>query len=591
MLVVVVDDKSSLKKMVKKKRQSKRLTLHKKYKIIKKVAEHKRKERKKEALHRKKPTNPGIPNSWPFKEELMCELEKNRLDLVAKKADLRTARRELELKRKKEDKAAIKALALPMAQSATTVEARDATFQKARMEAINTAHVIFYVLDARDPIGSRSVTFEDGVIGKAKKKIVYLLNKIDLVTPDVAEKWTNYLRRFHPTIPVKALNASAVEVNKSIGTRGLSRGVKKHQIKNSAATALYSKTQKLGGLRDNGNIKPLRAFLKEFSRVMKENETGNSKTLPLKFAFFGYPNVGKTTLINSLKKREVGIVSSEPFSTKELSETRLDAECVLLDCPALDPEYSHDSSVILRHAISATYLLDPVPIIAAILSRGKKSNFLHYFQIPMFKDTEDFLTKLANKRHMLRKGGEPNLLLMARTMLKEIGNGSIPLNCVVPMTKAEKFVMPEWFQQMNQEVFKESEKSLFSSTIDIELHSRLHLSSSNISNSAGETIEYDIAVGDMSAFLSGDDETDDEQSCSSGAEEEDEDLESQEDDMEIDQDDDMEVEEKTTTPVAVVVAPVAVVVVTKDKFESPKPKEPAAPRRSARHSGRKKLNL
>mmetsp|Transcript_2280 Transcript_2280/g.2763 ORF Transcript_2280/g.2763 Transcript_2280/m.2763 type:complete len:106 (-) Transcript_2280:315-632(-) len=72
--------------MVKKKGKSKRTTLADKYKIQRKVTETHRKRKKmaKRDLkagivrHDKTKKDPGIPNSWPFKQELLQEIRKSR---------------------------------------------------------------------------------------------------------------------------------------------------------------------------------------------------------------------------------------------------------------------------------------------------------------------------------------------------------------------------------------------------------------------------------------------------------------------------------------------------------------------------------
>ena len=61
-----------------KKSKSKRMSLKQKYKIVKKVKEHhkkKAKEEKKLGKKRVPPKDPGIPNQWPFKAELLKELD------------------------------------------------------------------------------------------------------------------------------------------------------------------------------------------------------------------------------------------------------------------------------------------------------------------------------------------------------------------------------------------------------------------------------------------------------------------------------------------------------------------------------------
>lgn len=72
-----------------KKSKSKRMSLKQKYKIVKKVKEHhkkKAKEEKKSGRKQKAPKDPGIPNQWPFKADLLKELdwEKQRATAVDK---------------------------------------------------------------------------------------------------------------------------------------------------------------------------------------------------------------------------------------------------------------------------------------------------------------------------------------------------------------------------------------------------------------------------------------------------------------------------------------------------------------------------
>lgn len=67
------------------KSKTKRKTLHQKYKIIRKVKEHKKKkakELKKLGGKVKPPKDPGIPAAWPFKEQLLKEIEMAKLKEV-----------------------------------------------------------------------------------------------------------------------------------------------------------------------------------------------------------------------------------------------------------------------------------------------------------------------------------------------------------------------------------------------------------------------------------------------------------------------------------------------------------------------------
>lgn len=79
--------------------KSKRVSLKKKYKIIRKVKEHhkkKAKEAKKLGHHRKPKVekDPGIPNDWPFKEQELKALEARRARAIEELEQKKAARKE-----------------------------------------------------------------------------------------------------------------------------------------------------------------------------------------------------------------------------------------------------------------------------------------------------------------------------------------------------------------------------------------------------------------------------------------------------------------------------------------------------------------
>ena len=66
------------------------------------------------------------------------------------------------------------------------------------------ADVVLQVLDARDPMGCRSAQVERAIVAAgARKKLVLVLNKIDLVPKEIVEKWVKYLRNEFPTLAFK----------------------------------------------------------------------------------------------------------------------------------------------------------------------------------------------------------------------------------------------------------------------------------------------------------------------------------------------------------------------------------------------------
>lgn len=79
------------------------------------------------------------------------------------------------------------------------------TFYKEFKKVVDAADVIIQVLDARDPLGSRCPQVEDMIINSGQnKKLVLLLNKIDLVPKSNVQEWLKYLRSQYPTVAFKA---------------------------------------------------------------------------------------------------------------------------------------------------------------------------------------------------------------------------------------------------------------------------------------------------------------------------------------------------------------------------------------------------
>ncbi|KAG2768812.1 hypothetical protein JG687_00018862 [Phytophthora cactorum] len=458
--------------MVKKKGKSKRLSLHKKYKIARKVREHKRQERKAEKLNQhKKKKDPGIPNNWPFKEELLLQVEQARLAEI-------DAQRQAQQQRK-EDKKKAKQLAKLQRNLANDVAhvtplSVEMQAKKDLKHAVQAADVVLVVLDARDPQGSRSLSLEDGLVAKGQKKIVLVLNKIDLVSAETAQKWVTYLRRFHPTIPVRALNTKISDSSKK------TKQEKGHK-------ALYDRQQEISGMRDNGEVQPLRVFLDGLAHKTDK---------PISVAVVGYPNVGKSTLINSIKRRQMVNVSSIPLSTKTAQEVHYGEKIVLVDCPALDPDYSDESSAILRHGIAGVFVEDPVPVVKSVIERGDAMNLMQTLQIPVFRNHEEFLAKLAIKRNMLRKGGDPDILMVARTFLQNLGKGVYSPSCLPPAKSKSRFELPAWYKKLDLSKLADAETLLFSSNPTG--HKRvLTFKAAPVSHAAGETTEYDLVMGQL----------------------------------------------------------------------------------------------
>ena len=79
------------------------------------------------------------------------------------------------------------------------------TFYKEFKKVVEAADVLIEVLDARDPLGSRCPQVEEMIMNSgSSKKLVLLLNKIDLVPKQNVQAWLKFLRSQYPTVAFKS---------------------------------------------------------------------------------------------------------------------------------------------------------------------------------------------------------------------------------------------------------------------------------------------------------------------------------------------------------------------------------------------------
>jgi nuclear GTP-binding protein len=417
--------------MVKKNTQSKRVTLKKKYKVAKKVREHHRKIKKidkKKAKSGRRPKMENIPNSWPFKEQVLQEVKEYKTN---KKADEQQQREAS--KRAKEAKQAalsqqqqLRMLTLSAARrghafetavsgaaagGGAELDAKDAAgvsdsskrayFRELR-KILELSDVLVEVLDARDPMGCRCQEVERMFLQQGpQRRIILVLNKVDLVPKEVTQAWLQRLRQHFPTI---AFKASTQSQKHALGhVRGKAE---------AASESALSSGECLGG-------EALLQLLKNYSRSQ------NMKTA-ITAGVIGFPNVGKSSLINSLRRERVAEVGSQPGITKVAQEIVLDKKVKLLDCPGI--VFSKDASdpaVILRNCVRIDSLDDVISPAAEVVRRVKPQQLMLLYNVPLFSNVTELLESIARRRGKLHKGGAPDVETAARMLLADWNAGKI----------------------------------------------------------------------------------------------------------------------------------------------------------------------
>ena len=296
-------------------------------------------------------------------------------------------------------------------------------FDKIFKQVLEGADVILYILDARDPEGTRSKEVERRIMAadSGSKRLILVLNKIDLVPPKVLQAWLKHLRRYFPTIPLRA-----------------------------STPASNAHTFEHGRLTQRNTAESLLHSLKAYA---------SSKQLKRSIAVgvIGYPNVGKSSVINSLTSRlNKGVQSSacpvgaEAGVTTSLREVKVDNKLKVIDSPgivfpsALDDSkeakrkgrVDHEGILLLLNALPPSQISDPIPAVNLLLERMSQTPALFEKLLQQYgitalgpfaqgDQTTDFLVQVARRRGRLGKGGVPNLNAAAMTVITDWRDGRI----------------------------------------------------------------------------------------------------------------------------------------------------------------------
>ncbi|KRY10815.1 Guanine nucleotide-binding protein-like 3 -like protein, partial [Trichinella patagoniensis] len=439
-LILIVLIAVTMAKLILKKK-SKRMTCRRKFKILAKIREHHRKLRKEERKKRKEMKSVPkslkfkplihIPNSCPFKEEILNEVKQNKLQMEErkkaekeeqKKNNLETIVHEAELKQLKfqnSELAALKNLEEEILKN--KVKGFD-DFKDDLKRVVKRADVILEVLDARDPLGCRSSDIEKMVIENGKR-LVLVLNKIDLIPKENIKKWLAYLRKEFPAIAMKS------STQKPSSKLGWVKG------------PLVNTSKSVGG---------------DFLMHILANYCRNKdlKT-SIKVGVVGYPNVGKSSIINSLKRKAICRVGAQPGITKNIQEIALDKNITLIDSPgvilAKKASFDH-AELALKNVVRIETVQDVFTPVEAILRRCSREKLMLLYNLPKFQSSDEFLHLLARKMGRLKKGGIPNLKMAARKMLFDWNWGKIRYYSEPPVREDENdYVQSELVTEMLKE--------------------------------------------------------------------------------------------------------------------------------------------
>ncbi|MCG7490819.1 MULTISPECIES: ribosome biogenesis GTPase YlqF [Vibrio] len=248
-------------------------------------------------------------------------------------------------------------------------------------EAIPQIDVIIEVLDARIPFSSENPMISEI---RAGKPVVKVLNKRDLADPELTQLWIDHFEKEQDVKAMAITTSNPQEVNKILD---LCRKLAPH----------------------------------------REEIGKNIRTM-----IMGIPNVGKSTIINTLAGRTIAVTGNQPAVTRRQQRINLQNGIVLSDTPGiLWPKVENPHSgfrLAATGAVKDTAMeYEEVAFYTVeYLAQAYPERLKERYQIEELPQSDiELMEEIGRKRGALRSGGRVDLHKCSEILLHELRNGTL----------------------------------------------------------------------------------------------------------------------------------------------------------------------
>ncbi len=252
-------------------------------------------------------------------------------------------------------------------------------------ENLKKVDMVIEIVDARAPLASRNPLLDELTAGKPR---LILLNKADLADPKTTEKWLRFME-------------TGSEVR---------------------AIAVNSKSSK-----------SLKAVPGECRKLCKGKKWINRR--PVKAMVVGIPNVGKSTVINTLAGRKKAQAANQPGVTRDMQRVPVSRELQIFDTPGLLWHKFDDQVVGMKLASlgsirDAILHLDDIAFACTgYLSREYGELLQKRYKLACIRDEGEvpephiIIEEIGKNRGFLQAGGAVDYERAAKLLLKELRDG------------------------------------------------------------------------------------------------------------------------------------------------------------------------
>jgi len=339
---------------------------------------------------------------------------------------------------------------------------------------LEKSQVIVQIIDARNPM----LFISDDLCRYAeelKKPCIFIINKSDFLTKWQRTVWHSYFQ----TKNISHFFFSAKHEQDKLDENKSFRGESVNE---------YPKSTDIVGLPEPLTREQLLHALEQFS------ETNHIYTRPchghrIQFGMVGFPNVGKSSVINVLVRSSASAhdtlrvgVASQPGKTKHFQTLPVpDKRIVLCDCPGLVfPSFlSSTADLIVSGVCSTAHIRDPLSVIEKICQKFSRNILEIFYSIHLpytsfcgiqLSDrhgtkksnippatAEEFLDTYCRTRSVLCAGsGVPDYHRASRVIVKDFVEGKL-LFCHSPPLET-------WTEEKEDQYNEETQETLIIST-------------------------------------------------------------------------------------------------------------------------------
>ncbi len=246
-------------------------------------------------------------------------------------------------------------------------------------QVIYESDVLLEVVDARMPNLTRNKKVENKIQSK-RKSFILVLNKADLITKEMKEK---FLKKFKSKLAVFV------------------------------------------SCKDRKGVHELREMISDLARKKQYRDN-------IGVGVVGYPNTGKSSVINALTGRSAAKISPIAGLTRGVQWIRGEGKLMFLDTPGVIPLYEKDEiDQALMAVIDPNKLKNPdlvaMKIIQLFLENNKKSLKKFYDVKIESDDTFEILLEIGKRKNFLWKGKKVDEVRTALTIIRDWQRGNLLL--------------------------------------------------------------------------------------------------------------------------------------------------------------------